>query len=108
MFFLDPYKDPEVEEWAARKIQRSFKDFKTQKSRTNLNKSDTETMWTWPFCEIYVYVEFFEDLIIFFNLSLMHSVKHIRMQQCYLFKWFTSKNIFDLEHFTSDVRTNLF
>jgi len=43
-----PYKDPEVEEWAAIKIQRSFKDFKTQKSRTNLLKSeskvDEETM----------------------------------------------------------------
>lgn len=36
-----PYKDPEVEEWAAIKIQRSFKDFKTQKSRQNLVKSDT-------------------------------------------------------------------
>ena len=42
IYFLDPYKDPEVEEWAARKIQRSFKDFKTQKSRTNLNRSDIE------------------------------------------------------------------
>lgn len=39
--YLDPYKDPEVEEWAAIKIQRSFKDFKTQKSRQNLVKSDT-------------------------------------------------------------------
>ena len=37
----DPYKDPEVEEWAAIKIQRSFKDFKTQKSRQNLVKGDT-------------------------------------------------------------------
>jgi len=37
-----PYKDPEVEEWAARKIQRSFKDFKTQKSRTNLSRSEAE------------------------------------------------------------------
>merc|ERR1719445_2818684 len=27
-----PYKDPEVEEWAARKIQSSFKNYKTQKS----------------------------------------------------------------------------
>ena len=48
MNFSDPYKDPEVEEWAAIKIQRSFKDFKTQKSRTNLLKSeskvDEETM----------------------------------------------------------------
>ena len=40
-FFLDPYKDPEVEEWAAIKIQRSFKDFKHQKSRTSLAKSDS-------------------------------------------------------------------
>jgi len=37
-----PYKDPEVEEWAAIKIQRSFKDFKTQKSRTSLLKSDSK------------------------------------------------------------------
>jgi len=35
-----PYKDPEVEEWAARKIQRSFKDFKTQKSRSSLVRSE--------------------------------------------------------------------
>ena len=38
--FSDPYKDPEVEEWAARKIQRSFKDFKTQKSRSSLVRSE--------------------------------------------------------------------
>ena len=42
IFSSDPYKDPEVEEWAAIKIQRSFKDFKTQKSRTSLLKSDSK------------------------------------------------------------------
>ena len=30
--FSDPYRDPEVEEWAARKIQHSFKTYKSQKS----------------------------------------------------------------------------
>jgi hypothetical protein len=28
----DPYRDPEVEEWAARKIQSSFKNYKREKS----------------------------------------------------------------------------
>jgi hypothetical protein len=30
--FSDAYRDPEVEEWAARKIQSSFKQYKRQKS----------------------------------------------------------------------------
>ncbi len=28
----DPYHDPEVDEWAARKIQSSFKQYKRQKT----------------------------------------------------------------------------
>ena len=39
---LDPYKDPEVEEWAARKIQSSFKNYKTQKS-SNCLRTDSTT-----------------------------------------------------------------
>jgi len=36
-----PYKDPEVEEWAARKIQSSFKNYKTQKSSNCLRTEQT-------------------------------------------------------------------
>jgi hypothetical protein len=32
VIFSDPYRDPEVDEWAARKIQSSFKQYKRQKS----------------------------------------------------------------------------
>ena len=32
MFHLDGYRDPEIEEWAARKIQSSFKQYKRQKT----------------------------------------------------------------------------
>ena len=37
----DPYRDPEVEEWAARKIQSSFKTYKTQKSSQSLRPDQT-------------------------------------------------------------------
>jgi len=33
--FADPYRDPEVEEWAALKIQQSFKTYKNQKSENS-------------------------------------------------------------------------
>lgn len=36
-----PYRDPEVEEWAARKIQSSFKTYKTQKSSQSLRPEQT-------------------------------------------------------------------
>ena len=32
LFLSDPYRDAEVEEWAARKIQSSFKNYKREKS----------------------------------------------------------------------------
>ena len=32
ILFSDPYRDPEIDEWAARKIQSSFKQYRRQKT----------------------------------------------------------------------------
>ena len=38
---LDPYRDPEIDEWAARKIQSSFKQYKRQKSGLSPRREET-------------------------------------------------------------------